>query len=45
MGGSQPQDAAAETWVQVDFHKLRGERSCDYAELTKKVVFYMISGK
>lgn len=22
VGGSQPQDAAAETWVQVDFHKL-----------------------
>lgn len=36
MGGSQPQDAAAETGVRVDFRKLQGERSCDYVELTKK---------
>lgn len=41
MGRSESQEAASETWVQVDFHKLRGERSRDDAELTKKKLSFI----
>lgn len=41
MGGSHPQDVGAEMWVQGDFHKLQGERGCDYAELSNKVILLM----